>query len=147
MPPPACPHLRGGGRGQEEVGLHEGRPGNTLLILILILILIFNLILDLILIHILDLHLNYTSTQALRDFHSPLQLRKKIQRNCSRLGLSEGLRSVTGHATARVQRITRWVFTLNFAKIFVPLLLAAFLTALHPHTEIQVCNRQLKVFM
>lgn len=76
--------------------------------------------------------------QALRDFHSPLQLRKKIQRNCSRLGLSEGLRSVTGHATARVQRITRWVFTLNFAKIFVPLLLAAFLTALHPHTEIQL---------
>ena len=38
----------------------------------------------------------------------------------------------------RVQHVTRWVFTLNFTKIFLPLLLLSFLTLLHPHTEIQV---------
>jgi len=30
------------------------------------------------------------------------------------------------------------VFTLNFTKIFLPLLLLSFLTLLHPHTEIQL---------
>jgi len=38
----------------------------------------------------------------------------------------------------RVQHVTRWVFTLNFTKIFLPLLLLSFLTLLHPHTEIQL---------
>ena len=37
-----------------------------------------------------------------------------------------------------MQHVTRWVFTLNFTKIFLPILIGAFLTLLHPHTEIQV---------
>lgn len=78
------------------------------------------------------------AVQALRDYRSPLQLRKAIQKRCSELGLGEGLHSVTSLASARVRRVTRWVFTLNFTKIFLPLLLAGFLSALHPHTEIQL---------
>ena len=46
------------------------------------------------------------------------------------------IQNVTSHN--RVQHVTRWVFTLNFTKIFLPLLLLSFLTLLHPHTEIQV---------
>ena len=42
------------------------------------------------------------------------------------------------HSICRVQHVTRWVFTLNFTKIFLPLAIIAFLTLLHPHTEIQV---------
>lgn len=77
--------------------------------------------------------------QALREFRSPLQLRKTLKRNCSNLGItSANLRSVTGKASARVVVVTRWVFNLNFAKIFVPFLVFGFLALLHPHTEIQI---------
>ena len=35
--------------------------------------------------------------------------------------------------------VKRWVFDLNFSKVILPLCLLAFITLLHPHTEIQVC--------
>jgi len=85
--------------------------------------------------------------QALREYHSPLQLRKRIQKkcsglqtavHCSSLRIKENLRYVSINASARVQHVTRWVFTLNFTKIFLPLAIIAFLTLLHPHTEIQL---------
>jgi len=85
--------------------------------------------------------------QALREYHSPLQLRKRIQKkcsglqtavHCSSLRIKENLRHVSINASARVQHVTRWVFTLNFTKIFLPILILAFLTLLHPHTEIQL---------
>jgi len=85
--------------------------------------------------------------QALREYHSPLQLRKRIQKkcsglqtslHCSSLRIKENLRCVSINASARVQHVTRWVFTLNFSKIFLPLIIIAFLTLLHPHTEIQL---------
>merc|ERR1712108_31608 len=82
-----------------------------------------------------------------REYHSPLQLRKRIQKkcsglqtavHCSSLRIKENLRCVSINASARVQHVTRWVFTLNFTKIFLPLVIIAFLTLLHPHTEIQL---------
>jgi len=76
--------------------------------------------------------------QALREYHSPLQLRKKIQSKCSNLKISDGLRKVSSLASTRVKHVTRWVFSLNFTKIFLPLALAGFLAILHPHTEIQL---------
>jgi len=93
---------------------------------------------------------NWTSNrlvQALREYHSPLQLRKRIQKkcsglqtavHCSSLRIKENLRYVSVNASARVQHVTRWVFTLNFTKISLPLVILAFLTLLHPHTEIQL---------
>merc|ERR1711962_975284 len=42
--------------------------------------------------------------QALRDFRSPMQLRKKIKQNCSKINITEGLRNVGGKASARVVR-------------------------------------------
>jgi len=79
-----------------------------------------------------------TIYQALRDFRSPMQLRKKIKQNCSKINITEGLRNVGGKASARVVRVTRWVFNVNFTKLVIPLLVIAFLSALHPHTEIQI---------
>jgi len=85
--------------------------------------------------------------QALREYHSPLQLRKRIQKkcsglqtavHCSSLRIKENIRYVSINASARVQHVTRWVFTLNFTKIFLPLVIFGFLTLLHPHTEIQL---------
>jgi len=85
--------------------------------------------------------------QALREYHSPLQLRKRIQKkcsglqtavHCSSLRIKENLRCVSINASARVQHVTRWIFTLNFTKIFLPLTIISFLTLLHPHTEIQL---------
>ena len=76
--------------------------------------------------------------EALREYHTPLQLRKRIQSRCSGLKISEGLRKVSSLASTRVKHVTRWVFSLNFTKIFLPLALAGFLAILHPHTEIQV---------
>jgi phosphatidylserine decarboxylase len=85
--------------------------------------------------------------QALREYHSPLQLRKRIGKkcsglqtavHCSSLRIKENLRCVSINASARVQHVTRWAFTLNFTKIFLPLAIIAFLTLLHPHTEIQL---------
>lgn len=64
------------------------------------------------------------------------QLQKVIQKNQQQI--QERIKSVTLRASARVNRVTHWVFKLSFAKLVIPLLLIGFLKILSPHTEIQL---------
>jgi len=64
-----------------------------------------------------------------------IQLQNVIGKNQQEI--RERIKSATLRATARVNRVSHWVFRLSFAKLVIPLLLLSFLRILSPHTEIQ----------
>ena len=95
----------------------------------------------------------------LGKYWSPLQLVKSINKSIISNGLdiSRKIVRVTGKAHRKgifskkkgvernkvyfvfaVVTVKRWVVDLNFSQIIIPLSLLAFITLLHPHTEIQV---------
>jgi len=75
-----------------------------------------------------------------RKSWNPINLVKTINKSIINNGLhiSRKIVKVTGKAKIRAVTVKRWVFDLNFSKLIIPLCLLAFLTLLHPHTEIQV---------